>query len=458
MDNQSRTVFLKTVVRFDPPEIVDGPRSQRWVHLRGSVLDQAVYAEPALTTRLVNGTALDPRRREAALVAGFAAAPPPPQALILEAEGSADTLALLRLRAGATFSDVTLPGTESEAGRWLRAYASEAERQGFRRPAVVPPQQISAHHGVPDADRRPLEAAFMAWNARRLAVLPETLLPRHPAAVVPPPKESKRIPLIADALRADRPDARTPVRPGAHPPETLLRFAPGTPEALEIDGVILARLGCSQIDVETTLRILGATLEGGVAVVTVAVVSATARIGDAVVARLGAAPAAALPAAGLESDPPGPFQALPPPSITPSGASPKGAPPRDRRRRGGLCRLDHRRLGIPRQAAERANVLRRIATRRRPDRTRCRPRLRGQHAASRPAGGQPHLRAVLRRCGHREGEPAARRARLRHHHSVGHRLEEAAGGRGDAGQLAQPAANGAARGGRRLRADRDRRL
>jgi hypothetical protein len=299
--DQARTVFLKTLVRFEPPQIVDGPRLQRWVHLRGSVLDQAVYAEPALTTRLVDRAALDPTRPEAALVAGFAADPPAPAALLLDAERSADTLALLRLRAGAAFADLALPGTESEAGAWLRAYANEAARPGFPWPALVTGQNISAHHGVPDADRRPLEAAFMAWNARRLAVLPETILHRHRAAIAPPFTAAKRVPLIAEALRADRPEARTPPRPGMQPPGTLFRFAPGTPDALEIDGVIMARLGRGPAEVETTLRIVDAALEDGVAIVTVAVVSAAARIGDAVVARLGAAPAVVSPAVGAAS-------------------------------------------------------------------------------------------------------------------------------------------------------------
>ncbi len=299
--DQARTVFLKTLVRFDPPQTVEGPRLQRWVHLRGTVLDQAIYADPALTTRLVDRAALDPTRREAPLVAGFAADPPAPEALPLDAERSADTLALLRLRAGAAFADLALPGLESEAGAWLRAYASEAQHRGFPWPGVVTPQQISGYQGITGIDRRPLEAAFMAWNARRLAALPETLLHRHRAAIAPPFTEAKRLSPIAESLRADRPEARSPARPGAPPPGTLFRFAPGTPDALEIDAALMARLGRGPAEVETRLRIVDAAMEDGVAIVTVAVVSATARIADAVVARLGAAPAVAAPAAGAAS-------------------------------------------------------------------------------------------------------------------------------------------------------------
>jgi hypothetical protein len=282
MGSQDRPfVLLQTILRLDPPEVTDLGHDQIHVTLHGRVTEQVIFADPHLQRRLADDGALARHRPEAPILAALAAEiPRPAEPVVLDQESADDLRALLRLKAGT-------PVSRGEAWLWLRALAGSAATPGLPLPQPLSAERLRAF----DGDPYPLLDPFMDWNARRLVALPETIVHRYVARLSSPWDETKRFDVIDPALQ--RGGWRSP------PPalrRTVFQTETGGPGTIAVDAALMQRLGPQaqgRVEIETHLRIVGATMEDDIAVVTVAVSSASVRIAGSVVAQIGAAATAA---------------------------------------------------------------------------------------------------------------------------------------------------------------------
>lgn len=282
---EQRTVHLLRRMRLHEPTIQAGRSSSASRRaIAAEVLEQTFFADATLQQSIVEDAALRAAAPERDLLAAFAAEVASPTEPLRD---SHDTRALLRLKAGAPY----VMGQSGLVGSWLQAHLQESRVQGFPWSSpLLDPSVQSFLQRRPEGG--PIEHAFMRWNRRRVAAMPDVFVHRHQVSGQVRDGQKLRLALFSNSFR--QPDA-VPDQERERGDAIAFRLAPGSARVIEIAPDVAMRLvrnGISSFDIETRLRVAALHYEAGLVTVDVAILGATALGGGHPVAGIGDTPIA----------------------------------------------------------------------------------------------------------------------------------------------------------------------